>query len=104
MEFACAVLFACGPCIFLSIAEVHVGKPCPGVTGTKGGGSALPEARRGRGGECGFRSTYPGRHLHLPLAPGTLRSAVWPTSVVQHRCGAQFRPETQFKLQQSTGE
>lgn len=104
MSFVCVALLACGPCVFVSIAEVHVGKPGLGVTGAEGGGGALPQARPGWYGECGICGAHARGHLHLPLAPGTLRCAVWPPSVVQHRSSPQHRPETQLSLQQSICE
>lgn len=99
--FACVALLACRPCVFVSIAEVHVGKPGFGVTGAEGGGSAFPQARPGWYGECGICGAQVRGHLHLPLAPGTLWGAVWPQSVVQHCSSAQRRPESQLLFQQS---
>lgn len=104
MSVVRVALLACGPCVFVSIAEVHVGKPGFGVTGPKGGNGALPQARPGWYGECGVCGAHARGHLHVPLAPGTLRGTVWPPCVVQHRSSPQLRPETQLPLQQSFRE
>lgn len=90
--------------VFVSLVEVHVGKPGLGVTGAEGGGSALPQARPGWYGECGICGAHARGYLHLPLAPGTLWGTVRPPSVVQHRSSPRLRPETQHPLQQSVGE
>lgn len=85
------------------VVEVYVGQPDPGLTGAKRSRSALSAARSGWCGERGICGTPAGGHLHVSLAPGTLRGAVWAQSVVQHYSGGKCRAET-HPLQQITSE
>lgn len=64
-------------CVVSFVVEIYVGQPDPGITGAKRSRSALSAAGSGRCGECGVCGAPAGGHLHVSLALGTLRGAVW---------------------------